>query len=214
MGAGLTLVVVAAVAFLFLGATEKAYSCSSLMTPAPAASVGPNGSPQLGQAQPDMGRTHLNVGTTQAYVSCPPASGNHYNATNQGPIPPKYYGPDDATTLPQGWIHNLEHGALVVLYSCKDGCPDASTLQRLKDFATVGFPDSPVCKIPAGEIGPVVARFDDMSTKYAALVWDRVLLQDTLDTSKILAFFAAEGEQLNPEVPPQCVKPSASPGAS
>jgi Protein of unknown function (DUF3105) len=203
-------IVVLTVAFLFLGATEKAYSCSSLLTPAPAASVVPGESPQLGQAQPDMGRTHIAVGTAQRYISCPPASGNHYNAANVGPIPARFYAPEDGT-IPEGWIHNLEHGALVVLYSCANGCPDAATMQKLKDFAGPTFPNSPVCNEPVGFIGPVVARFDDMSTKFAGLVWDRVLLQDSLNTDQLLAFFKAEGERFNPEA--QCTPASPSPSA-
>jgi Protein of unknown function (DUF3105) len=215
VGAGFSALVVLAVAFLFIGSTEKVYSCASLMTPGPAASVAPGGSPQLGQAQPDMGRTHMAVGSTQRYVSCPPASGNHYIATsgapNAGPIPARFYGPEDPT-IPEGWIHNLEHGALVVLYSCANGCPDAATLQKLKDFAGPTFPNSPVCNLPAGDLSPVVTRFDDMSTKFAGLVWDRVLLQDSLDTNQLLAFFKAEAERFNPEA--QCAAPSASPSAA
>ena len=199
--------VVAAIAFLFLGATEKVYSCSSFMTPAPVASVAPGASAALGEAQPDMGRTHIAVGAGQTYISCPPASGNHINVANLGPIPAKYYGPDD-TTIPQGWLHNLEHGGLVVLYSCKNGCPDDATLTKLKNFSTTGFPNSPVCNLPAGLISPVVTRFDDMTTKFAALVWDRVLLQDTLDTDQMLKFYATEGEQFNPEL--LCASPSPS----
>ena len=201
------MLVVAAIAFLFLGATAKVYSCSSFMTPAPAASVAPGASAALGETQPDMGRTHIAVGASQTYISCPPASGNHVNVTDAGPIAAKYYGPDD-TTVPQGWLHNLEHGGLVVLYSCKNGCPDDATLAKLKNFSTTGFPNSPVCNLPAGLISPVVTRFDDMSTKFAALVWDRVLLQDTLDTDQMLKFYATEGEQFNPEL--LCASPSPS----
>ena len=53
---------------------------------------------------------------------------------------------------------------------------------------------------------PVVARFDQMSTPFAALVWGRVLLLDTLDTAKILDFYRTEGERGAPE--PQCAPPS------
>ena len=199
IGGGATVVVAAAVVFLFLGATAKAYSCSTIMTPAPAASAVPGASPLLGQTQPDMGRTHIALGATQTYLSCPPASGDHVNQPPSGPIPARYYGPDEST-IPQGWLHNLEHGGLVVLYSCKDGCPDDATLAKLKAFVTTGFPDSPVCHLPAGNVAPVVTRFDDMSTKFAGLVWDRVLLQDTLDTAQLLKFYATEGEQFNPEL--------------
>lgn len=164
-----------------------------------------------------MGRNHINPGEFHTYTYCPPASGFHINAAGLGPIPPRYYGPDDATE-PQGWIHNLEHGALVVLYSCAGGCPDDPTLQKLIAFADpTTFPASPICKMPAGIVGPVVARFDDMKTRFAAMVWDRVLLVDTFDPQQVLAFYQQFGDKTQPEPQVQCQaspSPSAQPSAS
>jgi hypothetical protein len=214
--------VVLAVGFVFLGATQPAYACATLTTPAPAASTAPGESPQIGQPQPDMGRQHISPGGTVRYTYCPPASGGHFNIAGQGPIAPRYYGPNDSA-VPMGWIHNLEHGALVVLYSCASGCPDDATLKKLQDFTSPStFPNGPVCNTPPGVVGPVIARFDDMATKYAALVWDRVLLQDTLDLDQFAAFFKAEGERDNPEqltcaaspMPSAEPSPAVSPGPS
>jgi Protein of unknown function (DUF3105) len=203
---GGTIVVAAlVVGFLYVGATQKAYACSTLVDPV-AATAAPSGSPRLGQQEKDMGNSHVAVGTVQRYTYCPPASGNHFNAAGRGPIAARYYPPDEGTE-PQGWVHNLEHGALVVLYNCSGGCPDDATLQQLKTFVS-SFPPSPICNLPAGRIGPVVTRFDDMKTKYAALVWDRLLMLDSLDTNQILAFFATEDERSNPEK--QCAAPSPS----
>ena len=61
------------------------------------------------------------------------------------------------------------------------------------------FPDSPVCNIPKGTNAPVIARFDQMSTPFQAIVWGRVLTLDTLDQAKIIAFYQQWGEQTNPE---------------
>lgn len=199
-------------AFLFFSVTASAYACTTLTQPAPAGTPLPNGSPApLGQAQPDMGNLHISTGSDQRYSYCPPASGPHYNATGEGPIAAKYYGPDDGTK-PEGWIHNLEHGGIVVLYNCSMGaCTDANaaTLQAM----AVNFPNSPICGIKAGGItAPVIARFDSMATPFAALVWDRVLLLETLDTAKILDFYKTEGELTNPE--PQCARPTASPSVA
>jgi Protein of unknown function (DUF3105) len=215
-------VLLSAGVFVVIGATSKTYACTTLSTPAPAESVGPNETPLLGQAQPDMGRSHINPGTVQTYTYCPPASGFHVNSAGLGPIPPRYYGPDDATE-PEGWLHNMEHSGLIVLYSCAGGCPDDATLQKLSDFASpLTFPASPICKIPAGVVGPVVARFDDMKTRFAALVWDRILLLDTFDSAQILTFFQQFGDTTEPEPQVQCtqvspspsVEPSAAPSAS
>ena len=71
-----------------------------------------------------MGNLHIPIGSNQQYAYCPPASGPHYNNPGiDGPIPAKFYGPDDGTR-PEGWIHNLEHGAVVILYNCKMGACD------------------------------------------------------------------------------------------
>ncbi len=209
----LGLIAVAAIVFaggfVIIQANAKAYACTSLTDPAPAATL-PNGSPgPLGQVQPDMGRSHILPPESQRYASCPPASGNHY-APPGGPLTARYYGPDDAT-IPQGWIHNLEHGGLVILYSCDKGACDDATQAALQDLFK-NFPDSPVCNIPRGNVGPVIARFEEMKTPIAALLWGRVLFQDKLDTAQILEFFRTEAELKNPE--PQCVRPTPAPAGT
>ena len=105
--------------------------------------------------------------TSVTYQYCAPASGSHYNKAGSGPIQPRLYGPND-TVIPQGWIHNLEHGALVVLYtgSSEGATPDGQ--KQLQAFYD-SFPNSPVCDIQKGTTqGPVIARFDQMATDYSA----------------------------------------------
>lgn len=198
-------VVVGGLLFAFYSqATARSYVCDSLMTPAPSAA--PAGSPELGQAEPDMGQIHVAPGTTQHYGACPPASGPHHNAAGLGPIDARFYGPNE-TIAPEGWIHNLEHGAIVIAYSCTKGSCDDASLQPLRDLYA-GWPNSPVCGIPPGGVTPVVVRFDDLTTRYAAIVWDRVLLLDSLDKQKIVDFYNEWGEKTNPEK--QCASPSPS----
>ncbi len=188
--------------FVFASASQPLYACSIQLDPA---SPAPSGAPVTGQLQDDMGRGHVAVGTPLTYTFCPPASGKHYNASGLGPIPPRFYGPDDGT-VPQGWIHDLEHGGMVILYNCaRSGC-DTGAQDQLRKLATT-FPESPVCKIPGGLLSPVIARFDQMKTSFAAVVWGRVLFQDKLDVPEILDFFKNVGETTNPEA--QC-NPNAS----
>ncbi len=190
-------------------AAQPVYACGVVDTvKSPAAG-------ELGQVQADQGNQHVQPGDHVTYPVCPPASGKHINVTGQGPIPPKVYGPDDKA-VPNSWVHNLEHGGLVLLYSCDKGACDSSSLAALQAF-TSQFPTSPVCQIPPGRIGPVVARFEQMPTRYAALLWDRALYLDTLDTNTIDQFFLRYGERLAsdgtwvapPE--PQCTAPSPTP---
>jgi len=169
-----------------------------------------------------MGRRHVPYGTQVTYQYCAPASGSHYNQAGAGPIPPRVYGPDD-TVIPQGWVHNLEHGALVLLYrGNSDGATPAGQAQLQAFYDS--FPNSPVCDIQKGTtVGPVIARFDQMSSNFSAIVWGRVLPMSTLDTNAVLDFYATWGEKTNPEQ--QCAptpspsagssaNPSASPAAS
>ena len=189
--------------FVFSSAAAPAYACSTLFDPAPTASPSAGQTPNSGYPQDDMGRQHVAVGTKVTYTYCAPACGNHYNAAGQGPIQPRVYGPNDKT-IPQGWIHNLEHGALVLLYRGDSEGATPEGQQQLKDFFGV-FPNSPVCDVKSGTIaGPVFTRFDSMKTPFAALVWDRVLPLQDLDRAAILAFYAQWGEQLNPE--PICAR--------
>ena len=205
-------VVVAVGAFVFTSASSAAYACATVDT------VQTPVEGELGQIQADMGNTHVSSGEKVNYAVCPPASGKHINQPPRGPIPARIYGPDDAAA-PNGWVHNLEHGGLVLLYSCDKGACDDASLAQLQPFFD-GFPASAVCQIPPGAVGPVVARFEEMPTKYAALIWDRVLYLDTLDVQQIYDFYLRYGEQVTddgqwispPE--PQCNPPSPEPSAS
>ncbi len=197
-------------AFVFISAAQPAYACSTIWTPNPTASPAAGATPALGYVQPDMGRQHLAIGDKVTYTYCAPASGSHYNKPGTaGPIPARVYGPTD-NVLPQGWLHNLEHGGIVILYrgDSTGATPDGQAkLKALYD----AFPNSPVCDIPKGEAAPVIARFDQMSTPFQAIVWGRVLQLETQDDAQILAFYEQWGERTNPEK--QCAAPSGSPSA-
>jgi hypothetical protein len=144
-------------AFVFLSATAPAYACTTEWVPDPTPSPAPGASARLGYVQPDQGRAHGAV-QGQTYTLCPPASGTHRNIQGLGPIRPGVYGPDDGA-VPQGWIHNLEHGALVVLYNT-ELAPESAGAEMQAAFRDLNstFPVSPVCGIAPGYTGPVIAR--------------------------------------------------------
>ena len=140
-------------------ATAKAYSCGQIWNPDPSPSPTAGASGDLGYVQPDMGNHHSSDPQTYAY--CPPASGTHINNPPNGPIPGRVYGPDDFAQ-PNGWIHNLEHGARVIVYKCPGpGCDDAGQAQLKALFQQL--PNQAGC-------GTVIARFDEMKWPYAAIV--------------------------------------------
>lgn len=189
---------------VFSAATQPAFACSNIWQPEPTESPAAAATPQPGYVQPDMGASHLATGATVRYTYCPPASGRHYNQPGvAGPIPARPYGPND-TVIPQGWIHNLEHGGMVILYRGAEA--DQAALRALYD----AIPASPVCGFEPGgnSPGPLIARFDDMAWPYAAMVWDRVLPLDSVDTAAVLDFYARFGERTSPE---KLCQPSAAP---
>jgi hypothetical protein len=206
LAAAVVAVVAIVGAGVFAAATQPAYACSNIWEPSATPTPAADASPQLGYVQPDMGNAHVAPGTSVRYTNCPPASGRHYNQPGvAGPIPARPYGPNDAV-IPEGWVHNLEHGGLVILYRGAEA--DQAPLRALYD----AVPVSPVCGFEPGgnSPGPVIARFDDMAWPYAALVWDRVLPMETLDQAAILDFYALYGERTNPE---KFCDPSASASA-
>jgi hypothetical protein len=211
-------VLVATVALLAVWAVNSAgaaaYACSVEFQAAPTASPGPDASGEPGYVQEAMGNAHVAPGSEVTYTFCPPASGGHFNAEGRGPITPRVYGPGDRVT-PQGWVHNLEHGALVVLYRGREGDPGLTeaTQEALRTFAA-GIGDSPVCGRPANQY-LIVARFDEMASPFAALVWGRILPLQTLDTAAIERFWDTVGEQVA-TMPERfgCPEPGASPATS
>jgi hypothetical protein len=196
--------------FFFLQSSTPAYACATEWTAPQTAAPQPDATPRLGFVQDDLGRDHVSPGTAITYALCPPASGKHLNVTGEGPIKPGVFKPSD-DTFPQGWIHNLEHGGLVVLYRCSsEACPEyqEAAFQAFYD----SFPDSPICHTPKGAIGPIVARFDQMQYPFAALLWGQVLPLDSFDTARILAYWDQQGERSNPEK--FCAAPSPTPAGS
>ncbi|HET7181122.1 MAG TPA: DUF3105 domain-containing protein [Candidatus Limnocylindrales bacterium] len=225
-GAALVFVILAGMAFL--NANQAAYACTTQFDPTPAPSwvpptaapvaSGATAAPEVtppprGYVEPDMGHLHVNPGTRVKYANCPPASGKHYIGTGIGPITPKLYGPDEKT-IPQGWVHNLEHGAIVLLYNCgTNGDPAACSSDGQAALAELyrQWPKSPICGLlPGAGTTPVITRFDDMAYPYAAIVWDVVLPMDKPDGPAIFDFYARQGERNNPE--PQCAQPTPTPG--
>jgi hypothetical protein len=170
------------------------YACSNIFQPSPTPAVSPGSSTRLGFAEEDMGRSHI-VARPQKYLYCPPASGPHLAVVGKGPIAPRVYKPGDDVG-PPNWIHNLEHGGMVVLY--RSDSPGATTdgLKAFQDFYNT-FPASPLCKIPAYAVSPVIAKFDSMPHPYALIVWDRVLYMDTWDPALALRFYNEEDERVD-----------------
>ena len=170
--------VIGGIAFVGLAVVSQAtavnYTCDE-QVPAPSGDP-----PAAGEERPDFGSTHVASGSEIDYAECPPTSGNHYPSPG-GPLRPGYYGPDSKAP-PGGWIHDLEHGFIVVLY--RNDAPDLAAVRRFVDLA----PATSTAAACGYRAKVVVARFDAMSTPYAVLAWRRLLLLPEWDETKALTF--------------------------
>ena len=77
----------------------------------------------VGHPIDEMPHLHVAEGTVVTYNHNPPTSGCHYNlGYGKAPIASGVYLPSNTTLTPEYWVHNLEHGYVVVSYNCPTGC--------------------------------------------------------------------------------------------
>lgn len=140
---------------------------------------------QAGERIPDEGYEHVPVGTVVAYRAHPPASGPHYPA----PAPAGVY----VQGLEPGfWVHNLEHGYVVVLYKP----PIAADLVTQFRAMLQEFPPSKF-----GNVKLVFAPYENMLHRFAVLSWDWRMWLDLFDRTKVLEFYRAHVDQGREDLP-------------
>ncbi len=102
-------------------------------------------------------RNHVADNTGVQYGSNPPSSGPHCSST----APYRTY---DQPLDSCRWLHNLEHGAVVLLYNCPAGCADiVAGLQRAMTEAARD-PDCATKRI-------IVSPYPLLDSKVAAAAW-------------------------------------------
>ena len=129
-----------------------------------------------GVAVPNEGWVHVPEGTAITYQNNPPASGSHY------PVWLRYQ--EYAQPIDRGyWVHNLEHGAIVVLYR-----PDASAdLVRQLTDAFRSIPVDTSC----GHQRALLTSDPQLPRLVAAVAANFVLLSDMVDAPAIRDFAVA-----------------------
>ena len=123
----------------FVGNSTCSTSGQSPYSPSPPDT---NSAP-VGHAIAEMPHYHVVEGTVVNYMHNPPTSGCHYSlGYGTAPIATGIY-PPTASNLaklkPEYWVHNLEHGYVVVSYNCPTGCD--SELQQLSAWYKTLPPD-------------------------------------------------------------------------
>lgn len=148
------------------------------------------------------GRTHVPVCSGVEYGTKPPSSGNHY------PIWAAYQ--NYTTAVPEGfWVHNLEHGTIVLSYNCPDGCYGdvAAAAQML-----AGLPQDGEC-VSLGEgvyRRTLMTPDPTLDVRFAASAWGWTLRANCFDPVVFQAFAMAHYNQgpedicENGEVAPTC----------
>lgn len=138
-------------------------------------------------AVPVMGAQHVAIGQPHAtYNSIPPTSGPHYDT-------PAPWG-DSHTTLPEEtWIHDMEHGGIVALYNCPQGCP--SLVDALDGFLKTG----PFSKY--GYVKMVVTPYSKISNKLTLVAWGYYLPLADFDDAAMRKFFADHQDKGPEDVP-------------
>ncbi len=147
----------------------------------------------VGQVVPDEGRQHVQVGTQVTYQYQPPTSGSHYSQTGVAPVAWQTI----STIQPEIWVHNLEHGGIVVLYNCPSGCDDLQ--KQLSTYVNSIVPAEP----QYGEYKIIMSPYSEgMGThKVAVLAWDRIEFLDGYDQAKITEFYEAHVDQGPERIP-------------
>ncbi len=134
-----------------------------------------------GTAVPNLGATHVNPGEPHArYNSTPPTSGPHFPHWGEW----KRY---DEPQPEEVWIHNLEHGGIVALYNCPQGCPEL--LNKLSDLYKTG----PRSKY--GYLKMLVSPYSKISNKLTLAAWNYYLPLDDYDDAQVRGFILAHQDK-------------------
>ncbi|MEZ0313842.1 MAG: DUF3105 domain-containing protein [Myxococcota bacterium] len=106
-----------------------------------------------------------------AYETLPPSGGQHDPCW----VP---WGIYDHAVRTERWVHNLEHGGLVFLYDCPEGCDDDVA-------ALTAFVES----LPPGRA--VMAPYAEMDSRVAVVSWGVRMTSDCVDTAALRSFYDA-----------------------
>ncbi|HEU4535053.1 MAG TPA: DUF3105 domain-containing protein [Polyangiaceae bacterium] len=141
------------------------------------------------EARPIEGQTHVETCTARLpYQSNPPSSGQHYPqwaafGVYRDPVPPEFF------------VHNLEHGAIVIAHNCPGACPPgdaacpgrcAAAIAEAEALAATYAPD-PRCAPPVRN-RLLVTPLPTLDVPFAAAAWGHTLRASCFDRAAFLRF--------------------------
>jgi hypothetical protein len=146
----------------------------------------------IGTAVPDEGQTHIDPNTTFTYKSYPPASGPHYSLQGYAPVAWKTVAPDNQPLVEGQFIHNLEHGGIVILYNCPNGTDCTTLKNKLQNYVQNLAPAEP----QFNEVKLVLTPYSKgMQKKVALIAWDYIEFLDGYDQDAITKFYENHVDQ-------------------
>lgn len=125
-----------------------------------------NGTPPVGQAIDEMPHSHIALKTQVRYNHNPPTSGCHYNLGY--PSAPIEAGTYARIVPPEYWLHNLEHGYIVVLYNCPHSCD--GPFRQLHAWYRSLLPQDPSVTLSYPRV--LILPWPTMNVPFAAVSWD------------------------------------------
>ena len=137
-----------------------------------------------GTLMPDEGTpTHIDPSTTWSYKNYPPTSGPHYGQPD-GPASWQ----TDAPMREGTFIHNMEHGGIVIAYDCPSGSDCTTLRNQLDNFVQNLVPAEPTFSEYKIVMTPYARG---MTHKVALLAWHYVEWLDGYDQAAITTFYEA-----------------------
>jgi hypothetical protein len=141
-----------------------------------------------GRQVPDEGQEHIPSNRAGTYKApYPPTSGQHWGSLwaewemVDRPLPPEEF------------VHNLEHGGIVILYRCDAPCPQL--VKDLRDLYST-FP-----KGKHGKVKLVVALDKKIKSPIVILAWTRIDELPKFDRERLLRFYRAHVDRGPEDVP-------------
>ena len=133
------------------------------------------------QQQAEEGYLHISCTDQATYLTNPPSSGNHY------PCWAAYQSYD--APIPWGnLVHSLEHGAVIIVYNCPDGCPD--DVANIQSFIA-GLPLDTDCAPTLGKNRVISMPDPTLDVRFAATAWGWTLRSDCFDPAAFQQFYDA-----------------------
>jgi hypothetical protein len=126
------------------------------------------------------GASHVEDCSSVTYGSNPPSSGTHYQHWASFRV---YDSP-----LPRGfWVHSMEHGAVVIAYSCEDCDDEVESARALID----SLPVDPLCSGSGPSRRLILTPDPLLETAWAAAAWGHTLTSDCFESDIFRAFVEA-----------------------